>query len=182
MLKRTRLLPRRRQLGCLLLGSSRRALAGRDSGRMQHSYGDLTDAVLRDPCALFDGEWVVGGLQLDERPLADRSGASVGLQVGRALGVERELRAESAEVRLLRLPALRVPYVQGTGEVDVNCSAPPPGPAGPPPEPRSSISSRLVQLAPTAQQPRLPQPRRVRDRTHGLTTTPMVSVKAEQLR
>ena len=39
---------------------------------------------------------------------------------------------------------------------------------------------RLVQLAPTAQQPRLPQPRRIRDRTRSLTTTPMVSVKAEQ--
>ncbi|MGW5638061.1 IS3 family transposase [Streptomyces sp. NPDC003832] len=38
----------------------------------------------------------------------------------------------------------------------------------------------LVQLAPSAQQPRLPQSRRIRDRTRGLTTTPMVSVKAEQ--
>ncbi|CAM5590250.1 hypothetical protein SALBM311S_03189 [Streptomyces alboniger] len=38
----------------------------------------------------------------------------------------------------------------------------------------------LVQLAPTAQQPRLPQSRRIRDRTRSLTTTPMVSVKAEQ--
>jgi hypothetical protein len=32
-----------------------------DSGRMQHSHGDLTHAVLRDPGALFDGERVVGG-------------------------------------------------------------------------------------------------------------------------
>ncbi|MFF1915740.1 DDE-type integrase/transposase/recombinase [Streptomyces sp. NPDC058239] len=39
---------------------------------------------------------------------------------------------------------------------------------------------RLVQRAPTAQQPRLLQPRRVRDRTRSLTTTPMVSVKAEE--
>ncbi|WP_408997270.1 integrase core domain-containing protein [Streptomyces europaeiscabiei] len=38
----------------------------------------------------------------------------------------------------------------------------------------------LVQLAPTAQQPRLPQSRRIRDRARSLTTTPMVSVKAEQ--
>ncbi|CAM5732582.1 hypothetical protein STENM223S_09999 [Streptomyces tendae] len=93
-----------------------RALAG-ESGRMQHSYGDLTDAILRDPHALFDRERVIGGLQLDEGPLADRSGVSVGLQVGRALGIERELRAEPAEVRLLRLPALRAPDVKGTGEV-----------------------------------------------------------------
>lgn len=46
---------------------------------MQHSDGDLTDAVLRDPGTLFDGEWVVVGLQFDEGPLADRSGVSVGL-------------------------------------------------------------------------------------------------------
>ncbi|MDX3680112.1 hypothetical protein PV705_34155, partial [Streptomyces scabiei] len=31
-----------------------------------------------------------------------------------------------------------------------------------------------------AQQPRLSQPRRIRDRTRSLTTTPTVSVKAEQ--
>jgi transposase InsO family protein len=38
----------------------------------------------------------------------------------------------------------------------------------------------LVQLAPAPQQPRLPKSRRIRDRTRSLTTTPMVSVKAEQ--
>ncbi|GAA3841121.1 hypothetical protein GCM10022206_94100 [Streptomyces chiangmaiensis] len=38
----------------------------------------------------------------------------------------------------------------------------------------------LVQRAPTAQQPRLLQPRRVRDPTRSLTTTPKMSAKAEQ--
>lgn len=38
----------------------------------------------------------------------------------------------------------------------------------------------LVQLAPASHQPRLPQSRRIRDRTRSLTTTPMVSAKAEQ--
>lgn len=42
------------------------------------------------------------------------------------------------------------------------------------------LHRRLVQLAPTAQQLRLPQPRRVRDRPRSLATTPMVSVKVEQ--
>ncbi|MHA5052184.1 integrase core domain-containing protein [Streptomyces sp. SD15] len=44
----------------------------------------------------------------------------------------------------------------------------------------SRLHRGLVQLAPTVQQPRLPQSRRIRDRTRSLTTTPMVSVNAEQ--
>ena len=44
------------------------------------------------------------------------------------------------------------------------------------------LHRRLVQLAPAAQQPGLLRPRRIRDRTRILTTTPMVSVKAPQKR
>lgn len=42
------------------------------------------------------------------------------------------------------------------------------------------LRRKLVQLASPAQQPRLPWPRRIRGRTRSLTTTPMVSAKAEQ--
>ena len=42
------------------------------------------------------------------------------------------------------------------------------------------VDRELVQHTKAAQQPRLPQPRRVRDRPRGLTTTTTVSAKAEQ--
>lgn len=42
------------------------------------------------------------------------------------------------------------------------------------------VARELVQVAPTPQEPRLPQSHQMRDCAHSLITTPMVSVKAEQ--
>lgn len=48
---------------------------------MQDCLGDLPDTVHGDAGPLFDGEGMVGGLQFDERTLAERARVSVRLQV-----------------------------------------------------------------------------------------------------
>lgn len=68
-----------------------------------------------DACALFDGEGVVGGLQLDEGALADRLGMDARLQVECRRRVHRKIGGEPAEVGPFGLPTGPVPPVRSPG-------------------------------------------------------------------
>lgn len=59
---------------------------------------------------------MVGGFELDERPLADRTAVDAGLQVEGRWRVGQKAGGEPAEIRLLGLPARRVPQVCRAGE------------------------------------------------------------------
>ena len=84
---------------------------------MQQRFGDLLYAHQRNAGALFNGQWMSRGLQLDEGPLTDGLGVDAGLQRERQRLVQRQVGGQPAKVRPLPFPTVGGPQRLGSGEV-----------------------------------------------------------------
>ncbi|KUJ39461.1 hypothetical protein ADL25_20565 [Streptomyces sp. NRRL F-5122] len=78
---------------------------------MEHDLRDLPHAVHGDSRALFDGERMFGGLELDVGALTNRAGVDMRLQVEGRGRVDLQFGGEPAEIRLLSLAAQSVPQI-----------------------------------------------------------------------
>lgn len=73
---------------------------------MHNAFCDLLHTPHCNSISLFDGQWVVRGLQLYERPLTDWASVEVRFEI-QGIGITRQRSAEPAEVwRLLFSPTL----------------------------------------------------------------------------